>query len=73
MPEPGRKLCSSRRRGGFVGEPLRVEISSKFRRAQFRREVGRAGLRLESWCADRAGDFAVALPGAARRTQANVT
>jgi L-histidine N-alpha-methyltransferase len=43
------------------GEPLRVEISSKFRREQFGLEAGRAGVRLESWWADRAGDFAVAL------------
>jgi L-histidine N-alpha-methyltransferase len=44
-----------------VGEPLRVEISSKFRREQFELEAGRAELRVESWWTDRAGDFAVAL------------
>jgi L-histidine N-alpha-methyltransferase len=44
-----------------AGEPLRVEISSKFRRERFELEAGRAGLRLESWWTDRAGDFAVAL------------
>ena len=43
------------------GEPLRVEISSKFRREQLELEAGRAGLRVESWWTDRAGDFAVAL------------
>ena len=43
------------------GEPLRVEISSKFRRERFEREAGRAGLRAELWWTDRAGDFAVAL------------
>jgi L-histidine N-alpha-methyltransferase len=43
------------------GELLRVEISAKFRRGQLERELGRAGLRAESWWTDRAGDFAVAL------------
>ena len=43
------------------GEPLRVEISSKFRRRQFERDAERAGLRIESWWTDGAGDFAVAL------------
>jgi L-histidine Nalpha-methyltransferase len=43
------------------GEPLRVEISSKFRRPGFEHEAGRAGLRVDSWWTDRAGDFAVAL------------
>jgi L-histidine Nalpha-methyltransferase len=42
-------------------EPLRVEISSKFRRESFELEAARAGLRVESWWTDRAGDFAVAL------------
>jgi L-histidine N-alpha-methyltransferase len=45
-------------------EPLRVEISSKFRRDQVELEVGGAGLAVESWWTDRVGDFAVALvPG----------
>jgi L-histidine N-alpha-methyltransferase len=43
------------------GEPLRVEVSSKFRRERLEVELVRAGLRLESWWTDRAGDFAVAL------------
>jgi L-histidine Nalpha-methyltransferase len=43
------------------GEPLRVEISAKFRRERLEREAARAGLRVESWWTDRAGDFAVAL------------
>jgi L-histidine N-alpha-methyltransferase len=43
------------------GEPLRVEISSKFRRERFELETARAGLRLDSWWTDAAGDFAVAL------------
>jgi L-histidine N-alpha-methyltransferase len=42
-------------------EPLRVEISSKFRRESFELEAAGAGLRVESWWTDRAGDFAVAL------------
>jgi L-histidine N-alpha-methyltransferase len=42
-------------------EPLRVEISSKFRREQFELETAQGGLRVESWWTDRAGDFAVAL------------
>jgi L-histidine Nalpha-methyltransferase len=42
-------------------EPLRVEISSKFRRRRFELEATRAGLRVESWWTDRARDFAVAL------------
>jgi L-histidine N-alpha-methyltransferase len=42
-------------------EPLRIEISTKFRRELFELEVARAGLRVESWWTDTAGDFAVAL------------
>ncbi len=42
-------------------EPLRVEISSKFRREHVEREVAQSRLRLESWWTDGAGDFAVAL------------
>jgi L-histidine N-alpha-methyltransferase len=42
-------------------EPLRVEISSKFRREAIELEVALAGLRVESWWTDRASDFAVAL------------
>jgi L-histidine N-alpha-methyltransferase len=44
-----------------AGEPLRVEISSKFRREQFELEAGQAGLGVESWWTDPEGDFAVAL------------
>jgi L-histidine N-alpha-methyltransferase len=44
-----------------AGEPLRVEISAKFRREQFELEARQAGLQVESWWTDRAGDFAVAL------------
>jgi L-histidine N-alpha-methyltransferase len=43
------------------GERLRVEVSSKFRRERFELETARAGLRLDSWWTDAAGDFAVAL------------
>jgi L-histidine N-alpha-methyltransferase len=43
------------------GDPLRVEVSSKFRREQLELEAGQAGLRVESWWTDPAGDFAVAL------------
>jgi L-histidine N-alpha-methyltransferase len=43
------------------GEPLRVEVSSKFRRGRLESEARRAGLDVESWWTDPAGDFAVAL------------
>jgi L-histidine Nalpha-methyltransferase len=43
------------------GEPLRIEISAKFRRAEFENELSSAGLGVESWWTDGAGDFAVAL------------
>ena len=43
------------------GERLRVEISAKFRREAFELELQRAGLSLDSWWADAAGDFAIAL------------
>jgi L-histidine N-alpha-methyltransferase len=43
------------------GEWLRVEISAKFRREPFALEAARAGLRIDAWWTDRAGDFAVAL------------
>ena len=42
-------------------EPLRVEVSAKFRRKRFESEARRAGLDVESWWTDAAGDFAVAL------------
>jgi L-histidine Nalpha-methyltransferase len=43
------------------GERLRVEISSKFRRGAFGLELERAGLSLEAWWTDPAGEFAVVL------------
>jgi L-histidine N-alpha-methyltransferase len=47
---------------GFAdGEEMRTEISAKFRREGVVRELGTAGLELESWWTDRAGDFALSL------------
>lgn len=43
------------------GERLRVEISSKFRRGAFGLELERAGLSVETWWTDPAGEFAVVL------------
>jgi L-histidine N-alpha-methyltransferase len=43
------------------GEHLRVEISTKFRRARFDDDAAAAGLKTEFWWTDDAGDFAVAL------------
>jgi len=43
------------------GETLRTEISTKFRREGVERELLGAGLRLESWWTDDAGDFALCL------------
>jgi len=43
------------------GEELLTEISCKFRRAGIERELAAAGLGLESWFQDEAGDFALAL------------
>lgn len=43
------------------GERLRVEVSSKFRRAGLETELQRAGFHVESWWTDAAGDFAVVL------------
>jgi L-histidine Nalpha-methyltransferase len=43
------------------GEHLRIEVSSKFRRERIELELGRAGLRLDAWWTDSAGDFAVAM------------
>jgi L-histidine Nalpha-methyltransferase len=43
------------------GEWLRFEISAKFRRARIERELDEAGLRLDAWWTDTAGDFALLL------------
>jgi len=44
-----------------AGEPLRFEISAKFRRAGIEQELAAAGLRLTDWWTDPADDFAVLL------------
>jgi L-histidine N-alpha-methyltransferase len=43
------------------GEGILTEISSKFRRAGIERELAEAGLVLERWFQDKAGDFGLAL------------
>ena len=43
------------------GEPLRVEVSTKFRREGVEAELAEAGLALAEWWTDDAGDFAVGL------------
>ena len=43
------------------GEPLRFEISAKFRREVLEREFAAAGLHLDAWWTDTAYDFALAL------------
>ena len=43
------------------GEEMRTEISAKFRRAGVEAELAEAGLRLERWMTDPAGDFALSL------------
>ncbi len=42
-------------------EDLRTEISAKFRRERIAQELAAAGLRLEGWWTDPAGDYALAL------------
>jgi L-histidine N-alpha-methyltransferase len=43
------------------GEEMRTEISAKFTRDQITDELARAGLRLDRWMTDEAGDFALSL------------
>jgi L-histidine Nalpha-methyltransferase len=43
------------------GEQLRFEVSSKFRREVLERELAVAGLRLDAWWTDSAGQFALLL------------
>jgi L-histidine Nalpha-methyltransferase len=43
------------------GEEMRTEISAKFRRPRVEAELADAGLRLERWMTDPAGDFALSL------------
>jgi L-histidine Nalpha-methyltransferase len=44
-----------------AGEEMRTEISAKFRRPRVEAELADAGLRLERWMTDPAGDFALSL------------
>jgi L-histidine Nalpha-methyltransferase len=44
-----------------AGEEMRTEISAKFRRSGVESELADAGLRLERWMTDPAGDFALSL------------
>ena len=43
------------------GEAIRTEISAKFRRERVRAELAEAGLALDGWWTDPAGDFALSL------------
>jgi L-histidine N-alpha-methyltransferase len=43
------------------GEEIRTEISAKFRREKVESELASAGLRLDQWLTDPAGDFALTL------------
>ena len=43
------------------GEEMRTEVSAKFRRAGVEAELAAAGLELEHWWTDAAGDFALSL------------
>jgi L-histidine N-alpha-methyltransferase len=44
-----------------AGEELRTEISAKFRRPGITAELAAAGLTVEHWCLDTAGDYALSL------------
>jgi L-histidine N-alpha-methyltransferase len=44
-----------------AGEELRTEISAKFRQEKVESELASAGLRLDRWLTDPAGDFALSL------------
>jgi len=44
-----------------VGEPLRLEISAKFRRQGVERELAAANLQLDAWWTDAAADFGLLL------------
>jgi len=44
-----------------AGEEVRTEISAKFRRPGIEAELAEAGLRLDRWMTDPAGDFALSL------------
>jgi L-histidine Nalpha-methyltransferase len=43
------------------GETVRTEVSAKFTRTQLEREYRDAGLRMDAWWTDAAGDYAVSL------------
>jgi L-histidine Nalpha-methyltransferase len=47
--------------GFAAGEDVRTEISAKFRRAGIEAELAAAGLHLDRWMTDPAGDFALSL------------
>jgi L-histidine Nalpha-methyltransferase len=49
------------------GEQLRIEVSTKFRRDRLELEARDAGLDVDAWWTDEAGDFAVALMARERR------
>lgn len=49
-----------------AGEPLRMEVSTKFQRAELERELGDAGFAVDRWWTDRCGDFALLLARRAR-------
>ena len=44
-----------------AGEEVRTEISAKFRRTGIEAELTAAGLHLDRWMTDPAGDFALSL------------
>ena len=44
-----------------AGEAMRTEISAKFTRARVEAELVAAGLALDTWWTDAAGDFALSL------------
>jgi len=44
-----------------AGEEMRTEISTKFRRARFEREMHASGFEPAGWWVDRSGDFALSL------------
>ena len=51
-----------------AGELMRTEISAKFRRRRLTSELEAAGLAVQRWWTDGAGDFAVVLCSASVRS-----
>jgi L-histidine N-alpha-methyltransferase len=43
------------------GEEMRTEVSAKFRRSGVERELSAAGLTMQSWWTDTAGQFGLSL------------